>query len=65
MALLLCASVVSWAIILRKRRALARTRAAAESFEDTVVRELKANERVGIHAEAVILGCTARQATCG
>jgi biopolymer transport protein TolQ len=33
MALLLTASVVSWAVILKKRRALARTRAAAESFE--------------------------------
>ncbi len=33
MALLLSASVVSWAIILKKRRALGRSRAAAESFE--------------------------------
>jgi len=33
MLLLLCASLVSWAIILRKRRTLGATRAAAESFE--------------------------------
>jgi biopolymer transport protein TolQ len=33
MLILLCASIVSWAIILKKRRALAATRAAAESFE--------------------------------
>ncbi|MBS0375019.1 MAG: protein TolQ [Proteobacteria bacterium] len=33
MALLMCASVVSWAIILRKRRSLRRTRSAAEAFE--------------------------------
>jgi biopolymer transport protein TolQ len=33
MLLLLCASVVSWAIIIRKRRTLGATRAAAESFE--------------------------------
>ncbi|HXQ64429.1 MAG TPA: protein TolQ [Steroidobacteraceae bacterium] len=33
LAVLLGASVVSWAVILRKRRALAATRAAAESFE--------------------------------
>ncbi len=33
MLMLLCASVVSWAIILRKRRTLGATRAAAESFE--------------------------------
>ena len=33
MAMLLCASIVSWAIILKKRRALGATRAAAESFE--------------------------------
>jgi biopolymer transport protein TolQ len=33
MAVLLCASIVSWAIILKKRRTLGRTRAAAESFE--------------------------------
>ena len=32
---LLCASIVSWAIILRKRRTLRKTRAAAESFETT------------------------------
>jgi biopolymer transport protein TolQ len=32
-ALLLSASVVSWAIILRKRRSLVATRSAAESFE--------------------------------
>ena len=31
--LLIAASIVSWAVILRKRRALAATRAAAESFE--------------------------------
>jgi biopolymer transport protein TolQ len=35
MLLLLCASVVSWAIILRKRRALRATRSAAESFESS------------------------------
>jgi biopolymer transport protein TolQ len=33
MTLLAAASVVSWAIILRKRRALGQARAAAESFE--------------------------------
>ena len=33
MALLLSASIASWAIILKKRRALAVTRAAAETFE--------------------------------
>ena len=33
MLLLLSASVVSWAIILRKRRALVATRSASESFE--------------------------------
>jgi len=33
LAVLLGASIVSWAVILRKRRALAATRAAAESFE--------------------------------
>ena len=33
LVLLIAASIVSWAVILRKRRALAATRAAAESFE--------------------------------
>ncbi len=33
MAILLCASVVSWAIIFKKRRTLGLTRSAAESFE--------------------------------
>jgi biopolymer transport protein TolQ len=33
LAILVSASVVSWAIILKKRRALSATRAAAESFE--------------------------------
>jgi len=33
MLILLCASVVSWAIILKKRRTLGQTRDAAESFE--------------------------------
>ena len=33
LAVLACASVVSWAIILRKRHALSATRAAADSFE--------------------------------
>jgi biopolymer transport protein TolQ len=33
MALLLSASIASWAVILKKRRSLAVTRAAAESFE--------------------------------
>jgi biopolymer transport protein TolQ len=33
LALLISASIVSWAVILRKRRALAATRAAADSFE--------------------------------
>jgi biopolymer transport protein TolQ len=33
MLILLCASIVSWAIIIKKRRTLGQTRDAAESFE--------------------------------